>query len=408
MARVKQEDRTVEPPLKGIRVLDLTRAAAGPFCTMILGDFGADVAKVEPTPRGDLLRAFGPFHEGEGTYFLSINRNKRSLAVDFRTPKGRALLQKLARQADVLVENFKPGIADEMGLGYDVLRRDNPKLVYASISGFGASGPYGGWPGVDQIAQGMSGLMSITGTEESGPLRVGTPIGDLTAGMWSALGILAAVIQQRASGLGQRVDTSLIGALIGLLCVQGQRYLSLGEVAGPVGNDHPVICPYGLVETKDGPLNISVATQDMWRKLCRLLDLDGVVDHPDFCDNTARSSNRVALKRRLNEAFGRDTQMAWTKKLIDAGIPAGPVYSLDQVFNDPHVASQGFVQPAHHALLGKLPLLSNPARMECTNQETARLPPPLLGQNSVEVLADFGFSRPEIDTLLQEAVVHQH
>lgn len=398
----------MEPPLKGIRVLDLTRAAAGPFCTMILGDFGADVAKVEPTPRGDLLRAFGPFHEGEGTYFLSINRNKRSLAVDFRTPEGRALLQTLARRADVLVENFKPGIADEMGLSYDALRRDNPKLIYASISGFGASGPYGGWPGVDQIAQGMSGLMSITGTTESGPLRVGTPIGDLTAGMWSALGILAAVVQQRATGVGQRVNTSLIGALIGLLCVQGQRYLSLGEVPGPVGNDHPVICPYGLVETRDGPLNISVATQDMWRKLCGLLDLDGVVDHPDFSDNTARSKNRVALKQCLNEAFRRDTQIAWTKKLIEAGIPAGPVYTMDQVFNDPHVASQGFIQPAEHMLLGRLPLLSNPARMECTSQETARLPPPLFGQNSVEVLTDFGFSSPEIDSLLKAAVVQQH
>jgi crotonobetainyl-CoA:carnitine CoA-transferase CaiB-like acyl-CoA transferase len=256
----------VEPPLKGIRVLDLTRAAAGPFCTMILGDFGADVAKVEPTPRGDLLRAFGPFHGGEGTYFLSINRNKRSLAVDFRTTKGRALLHALALRADVLVENFKPGIADEMGLGYDVLRRDNPKLVYASISGFGASGPYGRWPGVDQIAQGMSGLMSITGTEESGPLRVGTPIGDLTAGMWSALGILAAVLQQRTTGIGQRVDTSLIGALIGLLCVQGQRYLSLGEVAGPVGNDHPVICPYGLVESPPRTCGASSAAFSTWTR----------------------------------------------------------------------------------------------------------------------------------------------
>ena len=398
----------MEPPLKGIRVLDLTRAAAGPFCTMILGDFGADVAKVEPTPRGDLLRAFGPFHGGEGTYFLSINRNKRSLAVDFRTTKGRALLHALALRADVLVENFKPGIADEMGLGYDILRRDNPKLVYASISGFGASGPYGRWPGVDQIAQGMSGLMSITGTAESGPLRVGTPIGDLTAGMWSALGILAAVLQQRTTGIGQRVDISLIGALIGLLCVQGQRYLSLGEVPGPVGNDHPVICPYGLVETMDGPLNISVATQDMWRKLCRILDLDEMVDHPDFCDNTARLKNRGALKFRLNEAFRRDTQMAWTEKLIEVGIPAGPVYTIDQVFSDPHVVSQRFIQPANHALLGKLPLLSNPARMDCTNQETARLPPPLFGQNSVEVLADFGFSRPEIDALLKEAVVQQN
>ena len=271
----------MEPPLKGIRVLDLTRAAAGPFCTMILGDFGADVAKVEPTPRGDLLRAFGPFHEGEGTYFLSINRNKRSLAVDFRTPRGGPCYRSSPGRPTSSSRTSSLASPTKWAWATTCFAATIPTGL-CDISGFGASGPYGRWPGVDQIAQGMSGLMSITGTEESGPLRVGTPIGDLTAGMWSALGILAAVIQQRASGLGQRVDTSLIGALIGLLCVQGQRYLSLGEVAGPVGNDHPVICPYGLVETKDGPLNISVATQDMWRKLCRLLDLDGVVDHPDF------------------------------------------------------------------------------------------------------------------------------
>jgi crotonobetainyl-CoA:carnitine CoA-transferase CaiB-like acyl-CoA transferase len=394
-------------PLQGIRVVDLTRAAAGPLCTMILGDFGADVAKIEPAPGGDLLRAFGPFHNGEGTYFLSINRNKRSVVVDFRSEKGRALLRDLALGADVLVENFKPGVADEMGLGYEELRRHNGRLVYASISGFGSAGPYGVWPGVDQIAQGMSGLMSVTGTADSGPLRVGVPIGDLTAGMWSALGILAAIHQRSATGHGQRVDTSLLGALIGLSCVQGQRYLSLREVAGPVGNDHPVICPYGVVEARDGPMNISVATPSMWLKLCHIIDRADLIEHPDYLDNTRRLQHRETLMGELNAAFRRDTRLAWTGKLVEASIPAGPVYTMDQVFNDPHVLHGGFVEQVAHSSIGTLSLLSNPAHLEACGGKSVRTAPPLLGEHTIAVLGDFGFSREKIDSLLHEKIVIQ-
>lgn len=395
-------------PLQGIKVLDLTRAAAGPFCTMILGDFGADITKIEPMAGGDLLRAFGPFQAGEGTYFLSINRNKRSLAMDLRAPSGRELLKELATLCDVLVENFKPGIAEDMGLGYAELRRRNPALIYASISGFGSSGPYGRWPGVDQIAQGMSGLMSVTGTANSGPLRVGVPIGDLTAGMWCALGIQAALHQRRDTGQGQRVDTSLVGALIGLLCVQGQRYLSLGEVAGPVGNDHPVICPYGLVQTKDGPINISVATEAMWVKLCGILEVGELQTHADFSDNASRLKNRTALMRRLDAAFGRDTQIAWTNKLVAAGIPAGPVYTMDRVFGDPHVRSGGFVEQVNHPTIGALSVLANPAHLESMGGRSARTPPPLLGEHSIEVLTDFGIDKERIASLLQEKTIQQH
>lgn len=390
-------------PLEGIRVLDLTRAAAGPFCTMILGDFGADVVKVESASGGDLLRAFGPFHEGESTYFLSINRSKRSLAVDLRTPAGLALVQDMALQADVLVENFKPGVTEDMGLGYGQLCEKNPRLVYASISGFGADGPYGGWPGVDQIAQGMSGFMAVTGTPQSGPLRVGVPIGDLTAGMWTALGIFAALAQRQTTGQGQRVDTSLLGALLGLLCVQGQRYLSLGEVPGPAGNDHPVISPYGLVQAADGPLNICVATQEMWRKLCNILGLQGLIDHPDFADNTARARNRAELTARLNAVLGREKGAVWAQRLVEAGIPAGPVYQIDQVFNDPHVLAAGFLHTVKHSHIGPLRLVDIPARLQQAPQQ--RRPPPMLGENSIEVLKDFGISQSRIEGLLRDGYV---
>jgi crotonobetainyl-CoA:carnitine CoA-transferase CaiB-like acyl-CoA transferase len=393
-------------PLDGIRVLDLTRAAAGPFCSMILGDFGADVIKAEATPGGDLLRAFGPFHEGEGVYFLSLNRNKRSIALDFRSPSGLELLHSLAQRADVVLENFKPGVTEQMGLSYEQLRKVNPDVVYASITGFGSNGPYGRWPGVDQIAQGMSGFMSFTGTEESGPTRVGLAIGDLVAGMWEAIGILGAVLQRRATGAGQQVETSLLGGLIGLLSVQGQRYLSLGEVAPPAGNEHPVISPYGVFNAKDGPINLCVATQDMWASLCRILAVEELVDDPDFVDNSARHANRAALTDRLNRALARDTQAAWTTRLIEAGIPSGPIYDMAQVFADPHVQKAGFVQQVDHPTIGPLDLLANPARLGASSA-TIALPPPLLGQHSREVLAELGLSSREIESLIGDGTVTQ-
>jgi crotonobetainyl-CoA:carnitine CoA-transferase CaiB-like acyl-CoA transferase len=392
-------------PLHGIRVLDLTRVAAGPFCTMILGDFGADVMKIEATPNGDLLRTFGPFHEGEGTYFLSVNRNKRSVAVNLRTDEGRALLRELALQADVLVENFKPGVADQMGLGAEELRRANPKLVYASISGFGSTGPYGDWPGVDQIAQGMSGYMSVTGTVESGPTRVGVPIGDLTAGMWAAIGILAALYERRGTGEGDRVETSLLSSLIGLLCVQGQRYLSLGEIAEPAGNQHPVICPYGIVDTADGPLNICVASARMWTDLCQAIDRKALIDHPDFADNSARLRNRDALMVLLNEAFKHDTQQNWAARLISVGVPAGPIYRTDQVFSDPQVVATGMVETVQHPLAGELKLVGNPARLASHGGKSIRLPPPLLGEHSREALQAWGIGEERLDALLKSNIV---
>ena len=391
--------------LQGLRVLDLTRALAGPFCTMILGDLGADVIKVEPTPDGEMVRAWGPFDHGISVYYLSVNRNKRSLALNFRDPTGMQLLQDLARAVDIVVENFKPRVADTMGLGYSALRVTNPRVIYASITGFGSDGPYGEWPGFDQIAQGMSGLMGLTGTIASGPIRVGIPIGDLVAGMWAAMGVLAAVIHRQATGVGQRVDTSLLAGLVGLLCVQAQRYLSLGEIPRPVGNDHPVICPYGTFQTKDGPLNVATATQEMWVKLCRLLELDALIDDPRYVDNTARMANRDTLTQRLNERFATRTQAEWTRELTDLGIPAGPIYTLDQVFSDPHVRHSGLVEEVIHPVLGPLRQLANPIRLDAADGRSVRTPPPLLGEHTVAVLRDFGVREDRIAELFHNGTV---
>lgn len=392
-------------PLEGLKVLDLTRALAGPFCTMILADLGADVIKIEPAGEGDMIRAWQPFDRGVGVYFLSVNRNKRSLAVNLRDPEGLALVREMARQANVVVENFKPGTAETMGLGRESLRAANPRLVYTSVTGFGADGPYGDWPGFDQIAQGMSGLMSLTGTAESGPFRFGVPIGDLTAGMWAAIGTLAALQQQARSGEGQTVQSSLLGALVSLLCVQGQRQLSLGETPPPVGNDHPVICPYGLFKTADGPLNLAAATPEMWRRLCRVLELDELIEAPAFKDNTARMQNRDALRARIEEKLAARGRLAWTQAFMEAGIPAGPIYDLAETFADPQVRQQGMVEEVEHPLLGPIPLLASGVRLDAQSGRTVRGAPPMLGEHSAEILAEFGIGPERRRQLLETGVV---
>lgn len=392
-------------PLTGCRVIDLTRALAGPYCTMILADLGADVIKVEPLRGGDMSRNWGPFADGISVYYLSVNRNKRSLAIDLRTAEGLDIIRKLAAEADALVENFKVGVTETMGLGYDQLAAENSRLVYASITGFGRGGPYEMWPGFDQIAQGMSGLMSITGSAESGPFRVGLPIADLAAGMWTAIGVLAALLHQRVTGLGQRVDTSLLGSLVGMLCVQGQRYLSLGEVATRAGNDHPVLAPYGAFESANGLLNIAVATERMWCALCHILEIDELAKHPDYLDNAARMTNRDALRLRLEERLRRRTKEEWATLCIGAGIPAGPILRIDEALDDPHVVATGCIETVNDPIFGSLRQLASPIRLGSRSGVSSRTPPPMLGGDSLDVLRSFGFPEQTIRNLLERGIV---
>ena len=394
-------------PLAGVRVLDLTRALSGPFCAMILADMGADVVKIEPLPNGEMSRAWGPFDHGVSTYFLSTNRNKRDLAIDFRKPEGLALIRELSLSADVLVENFKPGAMKAMGLEHESLREKNPRLITASITGFGRTGPAGQWPGFDQIAQGYSGLMSLTGTIESGPTRVGVALGDSTAGMWAALGVLGAIISREKSGVGQHVETSLLSGLVGLLNVQAQRYLSCGEIPAPNGNAHPVISPYGAYETADGPLNIATATQDMWRKLARCLGLDALIDDPRFIDNSVRFANRDLLKSLMEQKLEKRSKREWTELLIGEGIPAGPINNLAETFADPQVVHCGMVEQIEHAEIGALRQVASPIRMEAMGESSTRLPPPRLGEHTRQALADFGLSPERIDALAASGIIMQ-
>lgn len=394
-------------PLEGIRILDLTRALAGPFCTMILGDLGATVIKTEPTQGGDMSRSWGPYHDGIGVFYLSINRNKQSLAVNFREPRGLELLQQLARDADVVVENFKPGTTKTIGLDYDTLVKDAPRLIYTSITGFGTDGPYGQWPGYDQIAQGMSGMMSITGQADGLPTRLGVPLADLVSGIWSALGTITALHQRERTGSGQKVETSLLAGVVGMLCVQGQRYLSLGETPQRIGNEHPVIYPYGAFEAADGIINIAAATQSQWENLCHVLDLDHLVQQSEFVDNNARSSHREQLRKIFNSRLCSRSAIEWTTILMENGVPAGPVFDLQQLFEDPHVAAMGLVELVDHPQLGEIKQLSNPLRLESIGSKTVRSPPPLLGQHTDGILKELGLKSQALVNLKEDGIIFQ-
>ncbi len=395
-------------PLAGLKVLDLTRALSGPFSTMILGDLGAEVIKIEPAPAGEMVRQWGPFDEDISVYYLSANRNKKGVGVDFRQPEGLALIRKMALASDIVVENFKVGTMESMGLGYQALSAEKPELIMASISGFGSKGPASQWAGFDQIAQGYSGFMSLTGTPESGPMRVGTAIGDLTAGMWMVIGILSAVLARKSTGRGQHVETSLLAGLMSLLSVQGQRYLSVGEVPQPCGNVHPVIAPYGTFDTADGPLNLAPATQAMWVKLCKLLDMAHLASDPRFLTNADRMQHRHALKLELESSLKRKTRMEWTPVMIENGIPAGPINTLADVFSDPQVQACKLVQSVQHPVVGELRQVGLPLSMSQVQDGTSvRMAPPVFGQHTKEVFQAYGFSPEEIEQLLSQKIAYQ-
>jgi crotonobetainyl-CoA:carnitine CoA-transferase CaiB-like acyl-CoA transferase len=391
-------------PLEGIKVLDLTRALSGPFCTMILGDLGADVIKVEPID-GDMMRQWGPFDRTESVYYLTGNRNKRAIAIDFRSTEGLELIKTMVKDCDVVVENFKPGSMDAMGLNYEKLAEINTRLIYMSITGFGRDGPNADQPGFDQIAQGYSGLMSVTGSPESGPLRVGVAIGDQTTGMWAAIGVLSALAQREKTGVGHRIDTSLMASLVSLLSVQGQRYLSLDETPGLAGNNHPVVSPCGVFQTKDGPLNIAANTPNMWITLCDILDLKELISDVRFIDNASRAVNRDELKNLIEQKLSTFDRQHWTHLFNESGVPAGPINNLAEVFSDSQVLHCKLVEEISHPVLGPLKLVGSPIQFDLNKGKSVKRAPPLLGEHTSEILEEFGWSQQEIEALENRGVV---
>jgi crotonobetainyl-CoA:carnitine CoA-transferase CaiB-like acyl-CoA transferase len=388
-------------PLSGVRVLDFTRFLAGPFCTQQLADLGADVVKVESPTRG---REFS-MPDGRDTYFfLSSNRGKRSLALDVEQAEGRDLLLRLLPRFDLLVENFRPGVMERRGLGADALLERHPLLVYVSISGFGSTGPYRNRPGFDQIAQGMSGVMSLTGTPETGPLRHGLAIGDLAAGMFAAQGALAALRTRDRTGEGQHVETSLLEALIGILTWGAGMYFDAGEAPGPAGHHHPLSSPYGRFRAADAYLNIAAGSQQIWERLCGAVGREDWNADERFADPLARLRNREALSRELEGELARATVAEWVERLNAAGVPCGPVYTLDQVFADPQVLAREMRVELPHPALGTFQTTGLPLKFSRTPTRIERRPP-LLGEHTGEVLDELELSESGRSALRDKSII---
>jgi crotonobetainyl-CoA:carnitine CoA-transferase CaiB-like acyl-CoA transferase len=391
------------PPLAGVRVLDFTRFLAGPFCTMQLADLGADVIKVE---RPDRPREFSTGPGRDSYFFLSANRGKRSLALDYTSPEGRELILRLLPQIDVLIENFRPAVMGDLGLGPGPLCERFERLVYVSISGFGATGPYRDRPGFDQIAQGMSGLMSITGTPESGPLRHGLAIGDLVAGLTGAQGALGALFARAQTGRGQHVETSLVESLMGLLSWSGGMYFDSGQSPGPAGHHHPLSSPYGRFRGADGYINIAAGSEAMWQRLAKAMEREQWLTDERFTGPVERLRNRAALTAEIESALQAASVAEWVERLNEAGVPTGPVYSLDQVFTDPHILARDMLVELPHPALGTFKTTGLPLKWSRTPTRIERRPP-LLAEHTHEVLEELGVSPAEIARLESQGVVRR-
>lgn len=385
-------DRATQPcdagggPLSGITVIDLSRALAGPHAAMMLGDLGARVIKVEAPGTGDESRAWstqvGPEGAEESVYFLACNRNKESVVADLKSPDGKALLSDLARCADVVVENFRPGVMDRLGFSNEQLHLLNPRLVVLSISGFGHDGPQAGRAGYDQIAQGEAGLMSLTGPDAEHPLRVGVPIGDLLAGMNGAYGVLAALMARERSGKGDVVRTSLLSSIVGVHAFHGTRWTVAGEIGHGTGNQHAAIAPYGMFQCMGGAIQIAIANESLWQRLCGVLGLDAA--RPEFATNNLRFRHATELQRTIEHALAVGTPGEWLARLDAAGIPCGEVRTLDQVYSDEQTRSQGLVLSVEHKTLGPIEIPGPAVRFEQHNR-AEHAPPPTLGAHDETV-----------------------
>jgi formyl-CoA transferase len=380
-------------PLNGLRVLDLTLARAGPTCVRHLADWGADVIRIEPPGNAD---GFGGARDGFDS--VNLHRNKRGLALDLKHPEGHAAFLRLADTADVVVENMRVAVKHRLQVDYATLAARNPRLVYASISGFGQSGPYAGRGGVDQIAQGMGGLMSITGEAGRGPMRVGIPINDLTAGNLLALGVMMALYEREKTGRGRWVQTSLLEAQVFMLDFQATRFLQDGEVAGQAGNDHPVNTPMGVFPAADKPINIAASSPKLWEVFSRAAGREDWLDKPEWKTAAGRTADRAALNAAIAEETRKRPSEEWIAILEEAGIPCGPINDVAEVFADPQVAHLGMVWQVPHERLGMAGVVRTPLTLEGLSPGVSR-PVPGLGEHADEVLAEAGLSRDEIERL---------
>ena len=392
-----------EAPLAPYTVLDLTIARAGPTAVRLLADWGANVIRIEPTPQHGERSLTGRRH---GSDEQNLHRNKRSLCLDLKCSRGRDVLDRLLKRCDVVVENFRAEVKDRLGLGYERLRDLNPRIVLASISGFGQDGPYAGRPGVDQIVQGQSGLMSITGEPGRGPMRVGIAVSDTAAGMVLGQGILLALLQRERTGVGQWVHTSLLEAMLNKLDFQAARYTMRGEVPGQEGNHHPTLAPMGTFRARDGLVNLAASSQKMWLSLCAALDAPELAARPEFATEPLRNGNRAALEDAINAVTQRFSSAELVQRLNPVGVPCGPIYDIGQAFEDAQARHLRMTREAEHPALGRVNLLRSPINLSaCPHPERFARAAPDPGQHSAELLREAGFDDAEIASLMQQGIV---
>ncbi len=391
-------------PLKDIKVLDLTRVLAGPYCTMVLKNLGAEVIKIERPGVGDDSRGFGPYVNGSSIYFVSINRGKKSIAVDLKSAEGKQIFFELIKQVDVITENFKPGTMEKLGLGYETINAVNPKIIYAAMSGFGHSGPYSARPAYDMIVQAMGGIMSITGQPEGGPTRVGTSVGDITAGLFGVIGILAAIHQRKETGKGQKVDVAMLDGQVSILENATARYAATGEIPTPLGSRHPSITPFEAFKTKDNWIILAVGNDKLWKSFCEAVDKIEWLDDHDFETNDKRNMSHYRLKPLLDDLFCLKTTKEWMDLLTEAHVPASPINNMADLFDDPQVKARNMLIEVDQPGVGLIKVAGNPIKLSTVapEDEISKEPAPSIGEHTKEILKNYlNFNNEEINAYLE-------
>lgn len=392
-------------PLQDIVVLDLTRVLAGPYCGMVLADYGCNVVKIEPPGEGDDSRAFGPFVGKESAYFMSLNRNKRSMTLNLKEQEARDLFKEMVRKADVVLENYRPGTMEKFGLGYEDLRKINPRIIYGACSGFGHTGPYSQKPGYDILAQAMGGIMSITGPEGGEPVRVGASIGDIIAGLFTTIGVLMALHHRTLSGEGQKIDVSMLDCQLAVLENAIARYFVSGTAPKPLGTRHPSLTPFDAFKSKDGSIIIGVGNNKLWEKLCDIIGLPELKSDARFNSNSLRTQNYKELYVHLNDAFKGKSTAEWIVELEAAGIPCGPINTIDKVVSDPQVLFREMIVETVHPVAGPVKMAGAPIKMSAT-PGSVDTPAPMLGQHTADILGELlGKTAAEVEDLQRRQIV---